>query len=175
MSAASAASPSTARSFTAASLLRLLPPPSRWKPVLGRLPRGLHQPLAERILARAVGGLDSGALDLVRDRRLGIAVEDLGLAWVFVWTPDGLRACEGPAEATVRGSATDLLLLASRLEDADTLFFQRRLVLTGDTELGLTVRNLLDRLPWESLPLALRIALQRGSRLLRVAREAHRG
>ena len=56
----------------------------------------------------------------------------------------------------------------------DTLFFQRTLVLTGDTELGLTARNLLDRLPWESVPLGLRIALNRGARLARAAREAHR-
>src|SRR3546814_2476010 len=75
----------------------------------------------------------------------------------------------------VRGTATDLLLLAARLEDADTLFFQRRLVLTGDTELGLTVRNLLDRLPWEAVPLAVRIGLNRGERLARAARLAHRG
>ena len=79
-----------------------------------------------------------------------------------------------PAESTVRGSATDLLLLASRLEDADTLFFQRRLQLTGDVELGLTVRNLLDQLPWEKIPLGLRIALDRGARLARAAREAWR-
>ena len=80
---------------------------------------------------------------------------------------------DAPAEATVRGSATDLLLLAGRLEDADTLFFQRRLVLTGDVELGLTARNLLERLPWENVPLGLRIALNRGARFARAARSAH--
>ncbi len=85
-----------------------------------------------------------------------------------------LRCLDPASLDLVRGSATDLLLLASRLEDADTLFFQRRLVLTGDTELGLTVRNLLDRLPWEELPLGLRIPLQRSSLLLRAARDAHR-
>lgn len=78
-----------------------------------------------------------------------------------------------PAEATVRGTATDLLLLAGRLEDADTLFFQRRLVLAGDVELGLTARNLLDRLPWETVPLGLRIVLNRGARLARAARAAY--
>ena len=86
------------------------------------------------------------------------------------------RLCvgDGIPEAGVRGSATDLLLLASRLEDADTLFFQRALELTGDTELGLIARNLLERLPWESVPLGLRIALNRGVRFARAAREAHR-
>ena len=72
----------------------------------------------------------------------------------------------------MRGEVTDLLLLASRLEDADTLFFHRRLQLTGDVELGLTVRNLLDQLPWESLPRPLRTALEGGARLARAARDA---
>ena len=74
----------------------------------------------------------------------------------------------------VRGEVTDLMLLASRLEDADTLFFHRRLQLTGDVELGLTVRNLLDQLPWESLPRPLRTALEGGARLARAARDARR-
>jgi predicted lipid carrier protein YhbT len=34
--------------------------------------------------------------------------------------------------------------LALRREDPDTLFFSRRLVLEGDTELGLVVKNALD-------------------------------
>jgi predicted lipid carrier protein YhbT len=72
----------------------------------------------------------------------------------------------------VRGEVTDLMLLASRLEDADTLFFHRRLQLTGDVELGLLVRNLLDQLPWETLPRPLRTALEGGARLARAAREA---
>ncbi|UNK58348.1 SCP2 sterol-binding domain-containing protein [Pseudoxanthomonas daejeonensis] len=170
----SMSTPVASRSLSAARLLRLLPPPRRLRPLLRRLPRVAHEPLAERILARAVRRVDPVTLDLVRGRRLGIELEDLGLAWVFAWSGERLLACHEPAEATVRGSATDLFLLASRQEDADTLFFQRRLVLTGDVELGLTVRNLLDRLPWEDLPLGLRIVLHRGSHLLRAARDAHR-
>ncbi len=75
----------------------------------------------------------------------------------------------------MRGSLTDLLLLTSRQEDADTLFFQRRLQLTGDTELGLTARNLLERLPWETVPLGLRIALNRAARFAKAARRTHGG
>ena len=109
----------------------------------------------------------------MRGRRLGIDVSDLGLHWVIGWHDGRLCVLDAAPEASVRGSATDLLLLASRLEDADTLFFQRRLVLTGDTELGLTARNLLERLPWESVPLWLRIMLDRGARFARDARAVH--
>ena len=117
--------------------------------------------------------LREGALDFMHGRRLGIEVSDLGLRWILELRGQRLCVTDGAAEASVRGSATDLLLLASRLEDADTLFFLRALELTGDTELGLTARNLLERLPWESIPLGLRIALNRGARFARAAREAH--
>ncbi len=153
-------------------MLRLLPPPRRWKPLLARVPGRLHAPLVERLLGRSLAGIDADALALLAHRRLGIDIDDLGLHWVLVWRDGRLRVSDEPAEATVRGSATDLALLASRLQDADTLFFQRRLILTGDIELGLTVRNLLDRMPWEDLPLGLRIVLHRSARLLQSARDA---
>ncbi len=125
-----------------------------------------------RVLATPI---HDGSLDFMRGRKLAIEVTDLGLRWVLTLRGDRLGVVDEEPEASVRGSATDLLLLASRLEDADTLFFQRALVLTGDTELGLTARNLLERLPWESVPLGLRIALNRGARFARSARAAHRG
>ena len=159
-------------------LLRLIPPPARFVQPLRALPQPLLQRGTERLIDLVLAGpLAAGALDDVAGRRLGVQVTDLGLRWVVAI---GERRIEvlGPdaeAESTVRGSATDLLLLASRLEDADTLFFQRRLQLTGDTELGLAVRNLLDQLAWETIPLWLRIALNRGARLARAARAAYRG
>lgn len=156
------------------TLLRLLPPPRRIAPLLRAVPPAAHRRLLERAMAKVLAApLRDGTLDFMAGRRLGIEVSDLGLRWVVELQGQRLAAVDDAAEATVRGSATDLLLLAGRLEDADTLFFQRRLLLTGDVELGLTARNLLDRLPWESVPLGLRIALNRGARLARAARSAH--
>jgi predicted lipid carrier protein YhbT len=128
----------------------------------------------QRVLASPIA---DGALDALVGRRLGIEVCDLRLRWVVVLRNGCMQACapDETAEVTVRGSATDLLLLASRREDADTLFFQRRLLLTGDTELGLTARNLLDQLSWQGVPLGLRIALNRGAGLAQTARAVHRG
>lgn len=158
------------------SLLRLLPPPSRFAPLLRVVPARWQHRLLEAAMARVLAApLQEGALDFMRGRRLGIEVSDLGLRWVLELREQRLCVTDDAPEASVRGSATDLLLLASRLEDADTLFFQRALELTGDTELGLTARNLLERLPWASIPLGLRIALNRGARFARAAREAHRG
>lgn len=142
------------------------------------IPQAWLRPLLAGALRRGLAeAARNGALEAVQGRRVGVDITDLGLHWVVEVRVDGVElAAPGClAEATVRGSATDLLLLASRLEDADTLFFQRRLQLTGDTELGLTVRNLLDQLPWDSVPLYARIALDRGARLARDARAAYRG
>lgn len=64
-----------------------------------------------------------------------------------------------------RASVRDFMLLAAREEDADTLFFGRRLVVEGDTEAALLVKNTLDAL---ELPRA-RALLRRG---LGIARRA---
>jgi predicted lipid carrier protein YhbT/chorismate mutase len=159
------------------SWLRLLPPPTRLTPLLRRVPLEWQGRLLEAALRSVLAtALANGALAALESRRLGIEVSDLGLRWVI--EPSGGRirvdAGDAAAESTVRGTATDLLLLASRREDADTLFFQRRLLLTGDTELGLTARNLLDQLPWQEVPLGLRIALHRVAGLAQAARAAYR-
>lgn len=174
--------PSSMATFTRlsppASWLRLLPPPARLAPLLRGVPWGLQARLLEAAMGRVLAApISAGALDALQSRRLGIEVSDLGLRWVVELRDGRMCVCDGDAaaESTVRGSAADLLLLASRREDADTLFFQRRLVLTGDVELGLTARNLLDQLPWHEVPLGLRIALHRFAGLAQAARAAHRG
>jgi predicted lipid carrier protein YhbT len=158
-------------------VLRWLPPPERLAVPLRLLPEPLlrqgSQQLIEQVLAAP---LAEGRLDECVGRRISVEVTDLGLRWVVAIGDRRIDvlAPGADAEATVRGTATDLLLLSSRLEDADTLFFHRRLQLTGDVELGLVLRNLLDQLRWESIPLALRIALNRGARFARYARDAYR-
>ncbi len=158
-------------------LLSLLPPPQRLVLPLRAVPDAWQRRLLESVTRRVLQApLRAGKLAFLIDRRIAIEVTDLQLRWVLTVHADRLCACAGDAsaEAAVRGRALEFLLLASRLEDADTLFFQRRLALTGDTELGLTARNLLDQLPWESIPLALRIGLHRAARFAAAAREAHR-
>ena len=59
-----------------------------------------------------------------------------------------------------RGNANDLLLVAARKADPDMLFFQRRLVIEGDTELGLEVKNVMDAIEPEAMPTALRTAIE---------------
>jgi predicted lipid carrier protein YhbT len=50
----------------------------------------------------------------------------------------------GAADVTIRASLSDYLALALRRQDPDSLFFSRRLVIEGDTALGLILKNALD-------------------------------
>ena len=52
----------------------------------------------------------------------------------------------GRADVTIRASLHDYAALALRREDPDTLFFSRRLVIEGDTAVGLALKNALDSL-----------------------------
>jgi predicted lipid carrier protein YhbT len=55
----------------------------------------------------------------------------------------------GAWDVRIRGSLEDFRLMATRAEDPDTLFFQRRLAIEGDTETGLMLKNLLDALDYD--------------------------
>ena len=57
------------------------------------------------------------------------------------------------------------MCLMNRQQDPDTLFFQRRLMLTGDTELGLEIRNVLDAIDIDELPGKLKRLMQWSTQL----------
>ncbi|MBS0327311.1 MAG: SCP2 sterol-binding domain-containing protein [Proteobacteria bacterium] len=84
-------------------------------------------------------------------RRFALVVRDLGLAVHFEGTPRGFRRAKPPfdPELSVAATLRDFIALGLREEDPDTLFFARRLAIEGDTELGLTVKNLLDGIDWQ--------------------------
>lgn len=98
---------------------------------------------ANRLLWPELKALDWQALV---GRRYALRVKDIGVGVRFTVTADGFAPTNLEAELTISASARDFLLLLGRREDPDTLFFSRRLVSEGDTELGLIVKNLLDAL-----------------------------
>jgi predicted lipid carrier protein YhbT len=117
---------------------------------------------ANRLLWPALKTLDWQSLV---GRRYAIRVKDLGLSLRFTVSQRGFAPDSGTPDLTISSTARDFLLLLTRREDPDTLFFSRRLVSEGDTELGLTVKNLLDALDPElvlrRLPAPLARAAQR--------------
>ena len=60
---------------------------------------------------------------------------------------------------TFTATARDLARLALRLEDPDTLFFNRRLLIEGDTDLGLRVKNMLDAVELEAATATMPLGL----------------
>ena len=83
----------------------------------------------------------------VQGKVVCLNVRDAGIRIKMRIVPRGYAPCLNRIEpdATISAGTRDFLLLALRKEDPDTLFFDRRLVIEGDTELGLIVKNALDR------------------------------
>ncbi|BDH44479.1 hypothetical protein TUM12370_05230 [Salmonella enterica subsp. enterica serovar Choleraesuis] len=121
--------------------------------------------LKRQVLEQLLGwqfrqALEDGELEFLEDRWLQINVRDIGLSW-FTSVQDGRLVVSEQAQpdVTFSADANDLLLIAARKQDPDTLFFQRRLSIEGDTELGLYVKNLMDAIDLDTMPKPLRLML----------------
>jgi predicted lipid carrier protein YhbT len=117
--------------------------------LLGRLPRHPGSLLFARLLSIALGPhLPEDVGEAITGRTLRLRVNDAGLQFDFLWRSGGFHACPPSPlpDLTIGASLHDLVSLARREEDPDTLFFSRRLALEGDTELGLLFKNTIDSL-----------------------------
>lgn len=54
----------------------------------------------------------------------------------------------GAPDLRLAANGIDFMRMMMREEDPDTLFFNRKLQIEGDTELGLITKNLLDSVEW---------------------------
>ena len=101
------------------------------------------------------GFVSRGALAPLLGKTVSLEASDLGTRVRVAYDGYRFKAYTGsaPTDLTIRSTASGFLALALRREDPDTLFFTRRLVMTGDTELGLVVKNVLDAIDWSRLPL----------------------
>lgn len=118
----------------------------------GIVPPRLNSAVLAQILNRAFRPeLADGELDFLEGRVMLIHVEDARLSYRLTLRQGRLEAAgKGyTSDVSISGNAFEFLLLATRREDPDTLFFNRRLRLGGDTELGLYAKNLLDSLELE--------------------------
>lgn len=133
--------------------MRLPRPPRLLTQIAGRLP---HLPVSAALAA----GLNLAAWPTLRaldwqalnGRRFCVHVRDLGLRAYISIGPDGFAAqVNERADVTFAATAEDFARLALRLEDPDTLFFNRRLLIEGDTDLGLRAKNMLDAVELERI------------------------
>ena len=135
--------------------------------VAHRLPQSVQQRAAMQVCQYALQEpLTDGDLDCLQGNWLEIHVRDINLSWFFT-LGDGQLCVQSrtPADlysvknCRIAGSSEDLLCMLARQQDPDTLFFQRRLELSGDTELGLEIRNVLDAIDLDDLPAHLQTGM----------------
>ncbi len=129
--------------------------PSFVKQVTKRLPRkpvqyglviALNQLLRKEVLP--------ADMTLLAGKQFEIVIDDLGLVINFTANEQKFIVSHYQGEPDLRFIAEmiDFSKMMLRKEDPDTLFFNRKLQIEGDTELGLIVKNLLDSIDWSMVP-----------------------
>jgi predicted lipid carrier protein YhbT len=121
-------------------------------PLAARLPAFPGSVLLSVAANLAFATAAAEALAPLFGKTVRIRVTDAGLNFHFKVSSSGFVACRtAPPAVMISAGARDFLRLARREVDADTLFFDRRLSIEGDTELGLLLKNTLDALDVKSV------------------------
>ncbi len=95
-------------------------------------------------------GLLPADMSLFAERKFEIDVLDAGIKVRFSATQEKFTDTpfDGPPDLRLAANSVDFMRMVLREEDPDTLFFNRKLQIEGDTELGLMTKNLLDSVDW---------------------------
>ncbi len=106
--------------------------------------------------------ITNGELDFLRGKILTLEITDLAKRYSFTVNANKIRvlAVKSHADVTMRSDLNSLVLLASSQADPDNLFFQRKLLLTGDTCLGLEFKSFVENLNLDQLPSVLQLGLK---------------
>jgi predicted lipid carrier protein YhbT len=123
----------------------------------GKLPQWPHAMVLVTALNAALKLklLPESELTALDEKLFRIRVLDTGGEASFTYRNGSFRPVFSPQREPDLAFSAHLsayLQLLARQEDPDTLFFNRELEISGDTELGLLVKNLLDAVEWPSLP-----------------------
>jgi predicted lipid carrier protein YhbT len=111
-------------------------------------PAPLHELLLALTLNHLLRGQSlAGRLNELDGKRFRLTIDDAHTSLTFEITEHGLTPSPLAPHVTIRGALCGFVALALRNEDPDTLFFQRRLAVEGETETGVHLKNLLDG--WE--------------------------
>lgn len=100
-------------------------------------------------------------LAFLQGKWVAINVADIGLFFQISFDKQLILSNQQVADVTFTANVPELLLVAAGKEDPDTLFFQRKLLIDGDTELGLEIKNLLLSIELDSLPTAAKLTIEK--------------
>lgn len=136
----------------------LPPPPAALRRLIEKLP--VEPPsfaLAFALNRVLLPRLDAQARAALAGQVVEVSVTDFGLRCRLMLDAQGFAPARagGTARLRVAAPAQAFWRLAAGDEDADTLFFERVLVMEGDTEYGLLLKNTLDAIG-PLVPAALR-------------------
>lgn len=121
------------------------------------VPGRMHGVLVARLLGLVFAAQKAdGELAFMEGKSIRIRVLDAGIDLGLGAGANGFesRSREHAMDLVIEGTAYDFLRLIAGREDPDTLFFQRRLKMSGDTALGVHLKNFLASVDMDSLPLA---------------------
>lgn len=131
--------------------LRPIAPPNPVVPwpglraALRRLPVEPPSLLAAHLLDRLLWPrLDAGQRQRLQGAVVEVEAIDWGLRVRIQLGPRGFQVATTPVRAAVRTDAASLWALCTGQADADSLFFERRLVMHGDTALALAIKSTLE-------------------------------
>jgi predicted lipid carrier protein YhbT len=103
------------------------------------------------VLARALDRLllprlPADAAVALRRRVIAMHVTDFGIRVKLKLGPRGFEVASEQSEValTIAATSEGFIRLARGQDDPDRLFFERKLLMQGDTELGLVLKNTLD-------------------------------
>ena len=131
--------------------------PRELAPVMRAIPDRIHCAVLRRLFNHLLKGQAvAQALAPLHERCISIVISDTGNELLFAvgnarLEPARIAQDPRPWDVRISGTLADFFRLATRAEDPDTLFFQRRLCIEGDTETGLYLKNILDaaEFDWE--------------------------
>ena len=129
------------------SSLPIPPPPEPLRRLIERLPIEPPSFVLAQVLNRVLlPRLAADARAALADRCVEVHVSDFGVKMRLQLGARGFELAPRASAVALRVSATASAFwrMASGEEDADTLFFERALLMEGDTEFGLLVKNTLD-------------------------------
>ena len=118
------------------------------------IPFELHRLVLKKALQEFLHeALEEGDFDFLQGHWLCLQVDDLDLRAYFSVNAyqEILVEQMAPDEAKISGSWKAFLELAAQQKDPDTLFFQRKLMISGDTDLCHGVKNMLDSIELSEL------------------------
>ena len=119
----------------------------RLRRIVQRLPVQPPSFVLARVLDRMLlPRLPADARAALGNRTVELSISDLGLRVRLQLTAGGFRVAPAGSETALRivAPASSYLRLLRGQDDADRLFFERLLVMEGDTEMGLVLKNTLD-------------------------------